>query len=351
MKPQDNHFPNARILVVDDHLENVKLVARFLEWAGYMDVQVMTNSEEALAFMKVNPPDILLLDLHMPKPDGYEILSELRKDIVAYRFVPILVFTADTTAETKARALDAGASDFLTKPGDVQEILLRVRNFLALRQMQLKIEHTNKELEESIRVRTASLMTARREALTALARAAELRDDETGLHTQRVGLLSERIARELGAQEDFADSIRLAAPLHDVGKVALPDAILLKAGPLDDAEIASMRLHTTVGAGIFDGCESPLMKLSREIALCHHERWDGSGYPHGLKGEQIPLAARIVAIADVYDALTHERPYKPAYSHDEAVSRISVERGRHFDPKVVDAFLDVVGAELGQRAA
>ncbi len=351
MKPQENHFPNARILVVDDHFENVKLVARFLEWAGYVDVQVMTNSAEALASIKSNPPDIILLDLNMPTPNGYEILAALRGDVVAFRFVPILVFTADVTPETKARALDAGASDFLTKPGDVQEILLRVRNFLSLRKMQLKIELYNQELEENIRVRTANLMTARREALGALARAAELRDDETGLHTQRVGLLSEQIALQLGVLPEFAESIRLAAPLHDVGKVALPDAILLKEGPLDEEQLVTMRFHTTVGAGIFEGCESPLMKLGREIALSHHEKWDGSGYPHGLKGEQIPLSARIVAIADVYDALTHERPYKAAYSHDDAVSRIRVERGKHFDPNIVDAFLEVVASESEQMAA
>ena len=351
MKPSENNFPNARILVIDDNLENVRLVARFLEWSGFLDVQVICDSAAALALIRRSCPDIILLDLHMPQPDGYAILEALREDGMDSRFTPVLVFTADGTPEAKARALNAGASDFLTKPGDAQEILLRVKNFLQLRQMHLELQRSNSQLAHRVQVRTAELSTARREALEMLARAAEFRDDETGQHTKRVGELSAAIAERLGEPSEFVEIVRLAAPLHDVGKIAVPDSILLKPGKLNDEEMELMRRHTIVAEAVFAKMESPLMKLAKDIALNHHERWDGLGYPNGIAGELIPLAARVVSVADVYDALVNERPYKRAWTNAEAFAEIEANRGSQFDPAVVDAFLQLMAERQLPKAA
>ncbi|HLK14934.1 MAG TPA: HD domain-containing phosphohydrolase [Fimbriimonadaceae bacterium] len=339
MKPNENAFPNARILVVDDNPENVRLVERLLEWAGYAGVNVVTDSKLAEAEIRTRDQDIILLDLHMPKPDGFDILRTLREETIWGRSIPVLVFTADKTSEAKTKALEAGASDFLTKPGDAQEILMRVNNFLRLRQLHLELQESNKELTTRVIARTEELSKARREALETLARAAEFRDDETGKHTQRVGEFSAAIAQGLGCPEEFVEAIRLAAPLHDVGKIALPDSILLKPGRLEQDEMELMRRHTIVGGQVFNSFESPLMRLAKDIALHHHERWDGAGYPDGLSGLTIPLAARIVAVADVYDALVHARPYKPAWKHEEALDEISAQSGAQFDPEVVGVFL------------
>lgn len=342
---------DARILVVDDNADNVRLVERFLEYAGYMNVQVITQSGSALEIIRRTSPDLVLLDLHMPKPDGYEILETLRESTSPGRYVPILVFTADGTSEARKRALEAGASDFLTKPGDAAEILLRVRNFLHARRMHVELQRRSEDLEVKVQARTAELSLARREAIEALARAAEFRDDDTGQHTKRVGELSAEIAREIGAPEEWVDAIRLAAPLHDVGKIALPDSILLKPSKLDIDEIAEMRRHTTVGGRVFGEAESPLMKLAREIALNHHERWDGSGYPNGLAGTEIPLCARVVAVADVYDALVHERPYKAAWSQASALAEIGAQAGKQFDPRIVSSFFQIMKPQQLQQAA
>ncbi len=233
MKPHENEFPNARILVIDDNPDNVRLVERLLEWAGYANVKVLSNSLLAKQEVMMREHDVILLDLHMPAPDGFEILSALRNETTHGRFIPVLIFTADKSTEAKAKALEFGASDFLTKPGDAQEILMRVKNFLKLRQLQLELQETNADLSNRVQARTAELSEARREALEALARAAEYRDDDTGKHTQRVGEMSVAIAQKLGAPADWIEALRLAAPLHDVGKISLPDSILLKPGKLE----------------------------------------------------------------------------------------------------------------------
>jgi putative two-component system response regulator len=339
IKQPDIAFPQARIVVIDDNHENVKLIARFLEWAGYVEVMIMTDSARALEHSLRTQPDLILLDLHMPKPTGYDILEALREEGSPLTYTPILVFTADQTPETKARALNLGASDFLTKPGDAQEILLRVRNFLQLRHMHLSLQQNNDELVQRVEMRTKELSIARREALETLARVAEFRDDSTGQHTRRVGDLSASIATHLGQSEDFIETLRLVAPLHDVGKVSLPDSILLKPGVLTDEERSVMQRHTTVAESVFAGMKSPLMRIAKEIAVNHHERWDGRGYPNGLAGNVIPLAARIVAVADVYDALTNPRPYKESWTASKAVDEIKLKSGTHFDPAVVEAFL------------
>ncbi len=342
---------DAQIIVVDDNPDNVRLVERFLEYAGYLNVQVITNSGLALDVIRKTSPDLILLDLHMPKPDGFEILESLRESSSPGRYVPVLVFTADGTPEARKKALEAGASDFLTKPGDAGEILLRVRNFLQARRMHVELQRHSENLEVKVQARTAELSLARREALEALARAAEFRDDDTGQHTKRVGELSAAIARKIGAPEEWVEAIGLAAPLHDVGKIAIPDSILLKPAKLDERELLEMRQHTVIGGRVFGNAESPLMKLAREIALNHHERWDGSGYPNGLAGAEIPLGARVVAVADVYDALVHERPYKSAWTPAAALAEIESQSGKHFDPRIVSSFFQIMKPELIQQAA
>jgi PAS domain S-box-containing protein len=214
-----------------------------------------------------------------------------------------------------------------------------------LHELHVAIEQHASDLEQRVAERTRELTQARHEAIDALAQACEFRDDDTGHHTERVGEMSARIARAMGEPKKFVAKLQLAAPLHDVGKIGIPDAVLLKPGKFTDEEMEVMRQHTTIGAKVFERSVSPFMLLAREIALCHHERWDGSGYPNGLRGADIPLAARIVAVADVYDALTHERPYKRAWSSAEAIEEIAAQSGKHFDPRVVDAFLQVVEAD------
>lgn len=336
------NFPDARILVIDDNPDNVRLVERVLQHVGYKRIIVMTDPGLAMRSVREAEPDLLLLDIRMPKHDGYEILSMMREPNSSLESVPVLVFTADKSAIARPKAFDAGASDFLTKPGDVEEIILRVRNFLHIRSLHLQLAASKAELESRVLERTKELSNARMEALEVLARAAEYRDDVTGWHAKRVGELSAMIARQMKLPGDLVEAVHLAAPLHDVGKIAVPDSILLSEGKLDEKQLVLMRRHTTVAKVIFGDAVSPLMRLALEIATCHHEQWNGAGYPEGLHGEAITLSARIVAVADVYDALTSERPYKQAVPHEVAVAEISAQSGHHFDPKVVKAFLEVV---------
>ncbi len=334
-------FPQAKISIIDDDAENIRYIKSILEWAGYSSYIGITDSKSALTTLANYHPDIVILDMHMPAPNGHEILRAIREDLFPGQYLPVIALTGDTSSDTKTQALHAGASDFLVKPADALEILLRIRNLLEARQMHVSLGHYREHLEQVVQARTSELKATNRGALEALARAAEFRDDETGEHTKRVGDLSARIAVGLYLETTLVDAIRLTAPLHDVGKIAVPDNILLKPGKLDIAEFEMVKLHTTVGAKLLSIIHSPEMELAKSIALSHHEKWDGSGYPEGLVGDQIPLPARIVAVADVYDALTHERPYKKAWSHDQATDEIHSLSGRNFDPTVVKAFLQI----------
>lgn len=335
----DPELLEFHILVVDDESVNVNLLTQILQSEGYREIRATTDSSEALKIILSGWPDLVLLDLHMPMPGGLEILSEVRKSGGSSAGCPILIFTADATMQTRRRALEAGATDFLTKPGDMVEILLRVKNFLELRKLQRDLEYTNRTLEEKVLERTQQLWDANVEVVYRLAKAAEYRDDQTGEHINRVATLAHKLALELGIEEAGAELIRLAAPLHDVGKIALSDSILLKPGALSPEEREQMKLHTEIGARILSNGKSELLQMAEVIALTHHERWDGSGYPGGLSGEDIPLVGRILAVADVFDALTHERPYKRAWSTEEALVEIQVNASLQFDPRVVDAML------------
>ncbi len=331
---------NARILIVDDQESNVRLLEGILrQAASYTDLKSTMDPLEVPALYAEFQPDVILLDLHMPNWDGFRVLEELKLLIPAGSYLPVLVLTADITAEAKQRALANGAKDFLTKPFDPTEVLLRIRNLLETRALHSEIQQQNRVLEDKVRERTRELERAHLEVLERLAHAAEYRDDATGQHTRRVGQVSGFLARALRLPQELVMLIRRAAPLHDVGKIGIPDDILLKRGQLTPDEFELMKSHTTIGANILSGGWFPLLRLAEEIALTHHERWDGTGYPRGLRGEAIALSGRIVAIADAFDALTHVRPYKYAWSVEQAVTELQRCAGAQFDPRIVDAFL------------
>jgi putative two-component system response regulator len=333
---------DARILIVDDENANVLLLQRILQRAGFKESKSTTDSRHVLPLFTEFKPDLVLLDLHMPHLDGYAVMDQLRSRIGPSEYLPILVLTADVTAATKQRALSAGARDFLTKPLDATEVVLRIRNLLETRSLHKTLQSQNVRLEEKVRDRTAALQNAQLEILTRLASAAEYRDDDTGEHAQRVGSLAGFLAGASGFSAEQCELIRLAAPLHDVGKIGIPDTILLKPGALSTDEFDVMKTHTTIGAGILSGSRSPLLQLAEEIALYHHEKWDGTGYA-GLRSDGIPVPARLVAVADVFDALTHERPYRKAWSMEDAITYVRDQSGRHFDPSIAEVFLGVHG--------
>jgi putative two-component system response regulator len=331
---------NARILVVDDEEPNVLLVERILQRAGYGNVVSTTDPRKVLGLVEEFQPDLLLLDLMMPHLDGFEILELLGSAVPVDRYLPVLVLTADATQEVRRRALRAGARDFLSKPFDVDEVLLRIANMLDIRFLNLQLKDQNVLLEARVRERTRELEDSRIEAFERLALAAEYRDDDTGQHTLRVGRMAALLAQVLGLRDEIVESLERAAGLHDVGKIGVPDSILLAPRKLTVEEFEVVKTHTVIGAKIMSGSRSPLMNMAEEVAWSHHERWDGHGYG-GLMGEEIPLVGRITTVADVFDALTHERPYKEAWPLDEAVAEIERQRGSQFDPQVVDAFFAI----------
>jgi putative two-component system response regulator len=333
-------FSDPRILVVDDEDANVDVLRRVLSRAGFMQVESTTDSRQAADLFLRHRPDLVLLDLHMPHLDGLQVMDRLN-EIGEASYLPILILSADLTPEARQNALSRGAKDFVAKPFLPDELLLRIRTLLDTRFLYLQIQGQNQQLEATVRERTRELEEAQFEIIGRLAAAAEFRDDNTGHHTQRVGQMSALLARELGGTAEHIALIRRAAELHDVGKIGIPDTILLKIGRLTPEEFAVVKTHTTIGARILSGGKFPLLRLAEEIAFNHHERWDGSGYA-GLRGGDIPLAGQIVAVADVFDALTQERPYKPAWPVAEAIGEIDRQRGRQFAPDVVDAFLRII---------
>lgn len=335
----------AQIVICDDQEANVVLLERMLDAAGYLNVAATTDSNRVVELCARNPPDLVLLDLHMPHMDGFEVMARLTPFLEG-TWLPILVLTADTTSETKERALSSGARDFLTKPFDRTEVLLRIENLLETRLLHVELRDHNALLEEKVSARTRDLEEARLEVLDRLALAAEYRDDATGQHAQRVGRTAALLYRALGRGDEDIELIRHAATLHDIGKIGVPDAVLLKPGRLSPAEYEAMKAHVAISRRILAGSRSPLLLLSEAIAVSHHEKWDGSGYPAGLRGQEIPPAGRVVALADVFDALTCERPYKSAWPLDRAVAEIREQSGRHFDPGVVAAFMTLDHAAL-----
>jgi putative two-component system response regulator len=330
----------APVLIVDDEEPNAILLRTVLERAGHSRLYTTTNSRQVLALVDEVEPDIILLDLHMPQPDGFAILQELASRLAPSDYLPVLVITADINEATKEHALTLGAKDFLSKPFNATEAVLRVRNLLQARLLHLHQRKLNETLEQKVQERTRDLEEAQFEILDRLALVSDFRDDVTGEHARRVGHSAELLARSLGIPPAEAELYRWASPLHDIGKVGIRDAILLKPGCLTTEEFERMKAHTSIGARLLAGSRFPILQLGEEIALTHHERWDGNGYM-GLAGDDIPLSGRLVSVCDVFDALTHERPYKHAWPVDQALAEIASQRGLMFDPRVVDAFLNL----------
>ncbi|HEY0074044.1 MAG TPA: HD domain-containing phosphohydrolase [Abditibacteriaceae bacterium] len=336
---EQTNIKDARFLIVDDELANVRVLERMLEGWGCLNVTGTTNPYEAPTLFGAFQPDLVLLDVMMPGLDGFGVMQQLQPLIPDGDYLPILMLTADTAEPTKHKALAVGAKDFLTKPFHMAELSLRISNLIETRLLHLQIKEQNRNLEEKVRERTTALAQSEIETVECLALAAEFRDDDTGQHTQRVGHTSALLAKCLGLPNDHMKLIRRAAQLHDVGKIGIADSILLKPGKLTPEEFSIMKEHAVIGAHILERNHTPLLQLASRIALTHHERWDGSGYPHRFSGEEIPLAGRIVAVADVFDALTHDRPYKKAWPVAEATAEIEAQSGRQFDERIVKAFL------------
>ncbi len=331
---------SARILVVDDQPANVTLLERVLALEGYRNVESFTDPREVGAAYAARRHDLILLDLNMPHLDGFQLMAQL-KTLEPDGYVPILVLTAQADRATRLKALSMGARDFLTKPFDRLEVVNRIRNMLEIRLLHNQIRDQNRLLEERVRERTRELSDTRLEIIRRLGRAAEYRDNETGLHIIRMSKYSALLAQAAGVSADEAEMLLNASPMHDIGKIGIPDRILLKPGKFEPDEWDVMKTHTTIGAELLAGHDSPLMQMASVIALTHHERWDGSGYPRGLAGEAIPLMGRIVAVCDVFDALTSERPYKHAWSIAEARAHLAENAGRHFDPALVKRFDEI----------
>jgi len=334
----------VKILVVDDEDRNLRLMKLLLTSFGY-DVLTASNGEEALEMVHDIPPDVILLDIMMPKMDGFEVAKQLKREEET-KIIPIVMVTALNEVEDRVKALEAGADDFLNKPVDKTELRARVQSLVKVKAYNDHMQNYQKELEAEVAQRTIQLRQALKklkevslESIFHLCRAAEYKDENTGDHIKRMSHYASAVARKMGLNKQTVEDLLYTAPMHDAGKIGIPDHILLKPSKLNDKEWETMKQHTIVGAQILTGSGAKFIKLAETIALTHHERWDGSGYPKGLKGSKIPLIGRIAAIADVFDALTSKRPYRmKPFSLEEAFNYIKEGRGRHFDPEIVDAF-------------
>jgi two-component system response regulator RpfG len=333
-------LPSAKntVMVVDDQSTGraiLEQVVRSLD--ERVVVEGFARPVDAVVWATRNVSDLVLVDYMMPEMDGIEFVKRLRA-LPGYEHVPIVMVTVHDDRKVRYAALDAGITDFLTKPVDARECLARCRNLLTLRRQHLVLEDRRRLLEHMVEDATREVREREKETLMRLARAGEFRDEETGYHLIRMARYSRLIATALSLEPDEVQTIELAAPLHDIGKIGIPDQILLKTDRLDAAEWEIMRRHPVIGHEILKGSASKYVRMGALIALGHHEKYDGSGYPNGLVGDHIPLCARIVAVADVYDALTSVRPYKNAWSSEQAFDYVASQVGRHFDPRMVEAF-------------
>lgn len=351
----------ARLLIIDDEPINARIIENVLRKSGYRHVISHIDSQTALLTIAAQRPDVVICDVYMPV-SGMDILRTVVNDSVLMH-IPMIMLTATDDESLRAEAIELGATDLLSKPVRATELLPRVRNALVIRSHVAHLQSYNHQLEREVRRRTSELLSSRTELIHCLARLAEYRDNETGRHVVRVGRYSGLIARQLGLDRDLCELIEHAAPLHDIGKIGIPDSILLKEGkltpeeyeimqrhvalgkrafePMSSHEMRAFRSHTVLGEMMINVSESPLLSMAAEIALTHHERWDGNGYPIGLAGEEIPISGRIVAVADVFDALSNKRPYKPAFPIEKCFAIMDEESGSHFDPKIIQAFKQI----------
>ncbi len=315
------------------------LLERMLLNNGYLSVTSTMDPTQVYGLHLKNRFDLILLDLQMPEMDGFKVM-EMLKEIETDSYLPVLVITAQPGH--KLRALQIGAKDFISKPFELADVLVRVHNMLEVRLLHKELQMYNTQLEQRVRERTTDLQEGYLETIFTMMRAAEYKDEDTGTHVQRINYYCQELSKLLGMNADFVDRIFFASPMHDIGKIGIPDQILLKPDKLTPDEWAIMKGHTLIGANILGKSKSPYLRMGAEIALNHHERWDGSGYPNGIQANNIPLSARIMFICDIYDALRSKRPYKPAFNHEKAADIILHGDGRtqpeHFDPDVFAAF-------------
>jgi len=332
---------NARILIVDDKEENIELLEGMLTSEGYTSILGVTDSREATTIYEAYRPDLILLDINMPHMDGYQVMEQLN-EIEKGDYAPVLVLTAQQDEETRIHALTSGAKDFLSKPINMVETMTRIRNMIEIRLLHNRSRNQTVILDQMVRDRTKELNETRLEVIRRLGLAAEYRDNETGLHIIRMSQMSQILGQAAGMDEETADTLLNASPMHDIGKIGIPDRVLLKPGKLDAEEWKIMQTHAAIGGKMLNGHSSPLLVMAKEIALTHHEKWNGAGYPNGIKGEEIPLSGRVCALADVFDALTSERPYKKPWSVEDTVAEIENQKGVHFDPNLVGLFQTVL---------
>jgi len=344
---EEKTIKDAKILIVDDQPANVTLIEKMLDIDGYNNVISTTDPTQVEAIYLEQNSDLVLLDLNMPVMDGYQVLAKIRE--VDPDYPPIIVLTAQSDRESRIKALDLGARDFLAKPFDRVELMTRIRNMLEVRIMTKAMKNQNKILDGMVKERTKELNDTRLEVIRRLGRAAEYRDDMTGFHIIRMSRYSQLLALAAGMDEDEAERLLNASPMHDIGKIGIPDNVLLKPGKLDADEWKIMQTHVNIGVEILSGSDSELMDMAAEVAQNHHEKWDGSGYPCALSGEDIPLTGRVVAVADVFDALTTERPYKDAWPIEKAVEFLKDQSGKHFEPRLVELFVEILPDILAIR--
>ncbi|MBU4333715.1 MAG: response regulator [Candidatus Omnitrophica bacterium] len=334
----ENKILNSKILIVDDETLSIKLLQNILEKAGYENIFSTTDPREVLRLYKDIKPDLVVLDLNMPYLTGFEVMDQLKK-LKDQSYLPILVISSMEALKDRFRALESGGKDFLNKPYDRREVLLRIHNIIEVRLLHQESLTQRKTLDRKVKQRTRELYNTQLDVINRLSRAVDCKDSETGMHINRMSLYSATLATKIGLSKEKCQLILNASPLHDIGKIGIPDSILLKPGKLDMDEWITMQTHTTLGAELLSGGTSKLLKLAREIALYHHEKWDGNGYPTKIKGTKIPLVARICGLCDVFDALTTRRPYKEPWSVEAAITEIQKCSGTHFDPKLVLYFI------------
>lgn len=361
LRQERDAIRSSKIMIVDDEQLVIRVVRRFLSSDGYENFVTVTDPREALEAIDREDPDVVLLDIMMPHITGLDLLK-LRQKSSAIQHIPFIILSANSENQIKREALQLGATDFLSKPVDPSDLILRVQNALTVKRHHDHLANYAVELERQVKERTQQIEKSREQIIHCLARAAEFRDNETGEHVIRVGKYCAVIADQLGFGPEYCREIELAAQLHDVGKIGIPDSVLLNPGklnaeefevmkthcglgmtimePLADTEGDRIRRHTDMGGFIMDGVDSPMLELAATIARTHHEKWDGTGYPFQLKGDKIPIEGRICCVADVYDALCSERPYKPKFPIKKCLEIMLSERGTRFDPIVLDAFFE-----------
>ena len=333
-----NQSTGQNILVVDDEAPVRGLLAYWLGAQGYRCAQAAT-AEEALLALEGGNFELLVADILMPGKSGIELLAAVRQ---RYPDVAAIMVTAVDDRQTAIRALELGAYGYVIKPFEENEVIINVVNAFERRRLVLESQGYERSLEQRLREQTQEIRASREEISLRLMSAQEYRHDETGAHIRRMGLYAEVLARHMDCTEEQAEILRLGAPMHDVGKIGVPDSILTKPGKLTEDEFDIMKTHTTIGGRILERSHIPLVNVARDIAVSHHERWDGSGYPQGISGENIPETARMVAVVDVYDALVHRRVYRAAMPEDEALAIMAAENGSHFDTSIYEVFLQAL---------